>query len=120
MKRIALVAAVLIVAVVAVPSADAQSNAQETRWVAISQTAVRNRLRDPNSAQFSDVYFTRAQLGGRRITVVCGRVNSRNGFGGYSGTQRFIASGNDLVFLEEEVADFDVSWRQICLPRPNR
>ena len=35
--------------------------------------------------------------------MVCGRVNSRNSFNGYSGDQRFAVGG--MVMLEEYAAD---------------
>tara|TARA_R100001086_G_scaffold198310_1_gene114643 strand:- start:1281 stop:1634 length:354 start_codon:yes stop_codon:yes gene_type:complete len=111
---------IILLPVLLMPAAGAQNTAQEHRWVAISQTAVRDRLREPASARFEGVYFKRARLNGREIPVVCGRVNSRNGFGGMTGFQRFIASGENLVFLEEEVADFETAWQSICLPRPRR
>ena len=37
---------------------------------------------------------------GEGISVRCGEVNSKNGFGGYSGYQRYVAGTSSLVFLE--------------------
>jgi hypothetical protein len=52
--------------------------------VAHAQNAVRAKLRDPGSAQFG--YIKPGKPG-----VMCGRVNSKNGFGGYAGSQQFVA-----------------------------
>lgn len=54
------------------------------RNVAQAQAAVRAKLRDPASAQFG---YIRAGKPG----VMCGRVNSKNGFGGYDGGQQFVS-----------------------------
>lgn len=58
----------------------------------ITEDAVRSMLKDPNSAQFDGVY-TRQGAGSAADTVetyVCGRVNAKNSFGGYTGYKRFI------------------------------
>lgn len=43
---------------------------------------VRTMLKDPDSAKFGDIFF------GRHGTV-CGTVNAKNAFGGYTGAQVF-------------------------------
>ncbi len=83
---------------------------KQDTWIAISKTAVKNRLRDPKSAEFKDVYFKSYDS----TPMVCGTVNSNNGFGGKTGFQRFVASGVELVFLEEEVSEFNKAWKKIC------
>lgn len=47
---------------------------------------VRAHLRDPESAKFTDV--TMIKVGGAPYAI-CGWVNGKNGFGGYSGPRRF-------------------------------
>lgn len=68
--------------------------------IADVQIAVKSRLRDPDSAQFSNVHAI--NYDGQNI--VCGYVNATNGFGGKSGQQRFVGAGS-AVFLEEDGAD---------------
>lgn len=51
--------------------------------------AVKNQLRDPESAQFSDVTVN--------VESACGFVNSKNGYGGYSGKKPFVAVGTENV-----------------------
>ncbi len=73
-----------------------------------SLAAIRNQLRDPESAQFRNVrYFgdwTRA--GG----VVCGEVNAKNGFGGFSGFHWFTAHESSIS-AEPVMSEF---YRQQC------
>lgn len=62
-----------------------------------TQDAVKARLRDPSSAEFTDVHTATYQ----GADVVCGYVNAKNGFGGKTGSQKFVGAG-DTIFLEEE------------------
>lgn len=79
-------------------------------YITLAQDAVKQRLRDPDSAEFSDVHVSRRA----GVVAVCGYVNSRNGFGGMSGRQRFISGG--ATGLEEDFAEgeMDASWAQLC------
>ena len=85
-------------------------------WIIKSQDAIRKRLRDPDSAQFRD---SRVYAGGS-TPVVWGEVNSRNGVGGRTGFERFIASGDnpEIAFVASDVADgdsIDVAWDALCV-----
>ena len=66
-------------------------------------------LKDPGSAKYQDVQAYALGAG----YVFCGRVNSKNGFGGYTGFQRFVA-GPGMVGTEQTVSDFPVLWQQAC------
>src|SRR3546814_20001358 len=57
-------------------------------YKAAADKLVRRQLRDPESAIFSDMYVVGPRPA--RSAVVCGTVNSRNGFGGMAGGTRFI------------------------------
>lgn len=63
-----------------------------------AKDAVKASLKDPDSAQFSSMTIFK-NAGG--ITV-CGLVNAKNGFGGYSGRTPFIVSPM-AVFLGDDV-----------------
>jgi hypothetical protein len=105
-------AALILLASCSAPVSDAtqaDSAAQQERaakedkaaWlIRRTQDGVKSRLRDPDSAKFSDVHI--ADFKGNM--VVCGHVNAANGFGGKTGSQKFVGVG-DTVFLEEEGAD---------------
>lgn len=56
--------------------------------------AVRNRLKDPASAQFRDVRLVEFSFG----QVVCGEVNAKNAFGGYVGFTPFVSDVIEVVF----------------------
>jgi hypothetical protein len=78
-----------------------------------ARVAITGLLRDPDSAEFGNMQVH--EFEGR--TVVCGRVNSRNGFGGMTGPQRFVTDGGTATILEETAAtpeDFDLVWATTC------
>ena len=74
---------------------------------------VRESLKDPESARFSEVRLSRR--GG--FAVVCGFVNSKNGYGGYAGKERFISLfGGGETFFETEISrdGMDGVWGKFC------
>lgn len=76
---------------------------------AVVEAAVKARLRDPDSAQFGKMYPV---VGG-----VCGSVNSKNGFGGFSGETTFVyVSAGNQVFIDPRTnnASFVKLWHQVC------
>lgn len=92
--------------------AEADQRARESSWVERGKEAVLSKLKDPDSAQFNDVYFYRAK---GQVPVACGQVNSKNSFGGYGGFLGFISAGKpELTYLEEEVKDFVDLWNKLC------
>jgi hypothetical protein len=95
---------------------------QDEMWAATTKDAVRRGLRNPSSAVFRNVNVYRP-LPDRDTPVVCGEVNSENGFGGMSGFQGFIGSGsgeNFPVILEEQMADGEYvkAFQQLCKNLP--
>lgn len=89
---------------------------KQALWIVKSHGAIKSRLRDPGSADFRNSRF----YSGGPVPVVCGEVNSKNGFGGYSGFQRFIASGDDpnIAFLASDMAAGDSInnvWDKLCI-----
>lgn len=91
--------------------------ADELRFMALSRlkVQVRNRLKDPDSAEFSNLVVYQ-QKAAPRDTVfgytLCGEVNAKNSFGGYGGYQKFVADmmlyqsgrdpGDDVKFTSFE------------------
>jgi hypothetical protein len=95
------------------------STDKDELWTVITQDAVRRSVRDPSSATFRNVKLYRP-FSGQDTPVVCGEVNSKNGFGGMSGFQGFIGSGSGESFpiiLEEQMAagEYAESARQLCV-----
>jgi hypothetical protein len=73
----------------------AASSASREPYVSKSagEEAVRKVLKDPESARFSEVYVKTKASG----SAVCGMVNAKNGFGGYTGDKLFFAIGSFAV-----------------------
>lgn len=74
------------------------------RMVAEAQVVVKNSLKDPDSAEFGEAHYT-----GK---AVCGLVNAKNGFGGYSGFKRYVVTG-PLVSIEGS-PKFETLWKKAC------
>lgn len=92
-------------------SSDADRRNSESRLRA--RQAVAALLRDPQSAEFSDMVILESSEGDR---VVCGKVSARVGRGNFAGPQRFITNGAELTVLEEQASleKFDAAWFKIC------
>lgn len=96
---------------------EAERDTKDMMWIEITKDAVRNSLRDPSSAKFQNVKVYRP-LPGQDTPIVCGEVNSKNAFGGMTGFQGFIASGDALPPVLEEgfsEGEYAKSRRQLCI-----
>jgi hypothetical protein len=97
------------------PLSAAEKKAQQEKWfgaetIVAAQRAVRASLKDPDSAQFKDVYANYTQ---EFQVVACGRVNSKNSLGGYTGFKRFVSNGKSAIIEgRDNVAD---AWAGACL-----
>ena len=69
---------------------------------ASTQVAVRSILKDPDSAKFEF------------LNENCGTVNSKNSFGGYVGSRRFVSINNivDLEGYSVSKKEMDALWRK--------
>lgn len=83
------------------------------RYEVAAKQAMKDSLKDPGSAKYKDV-TAHALKDKPGAYVFCGLVNSKNGFGGYTGFQRFVA-GPGIAVTEEIVSDFPVLWNQLCV-----
>lgn len=84
------------------------SGPSDSSKILVGQNAVKELLRDGDNADFRSL-----RLGSvREAEVVCGEVNSTNGFGGKSGYQRFISNGGSVTVLEEQMepSEFAKAW----------
>lgn len=72
------------------------------------ESIVKSVLKDPESAQFQN------------IDGVCGEVNAKNSYGGYTGFKKFVISKKDeRVLLEVSESDVDYwpfthAWYEYC------
>lgn len=88
---------------------------EQALWIARTEIAVTDKMRDPGSVRFRNNRFVIFQ---GTTPMVCGEVNATNGFGGRTGFQRFIASGETFgPVLEEQMApgEFARTWNEICV-----
>ena len=75
-----------------------EEDKEKQHRIAEVEAVVVASLKDPESAQFRDVFVG--------VTYACGQVNARNGFGGYSGFTDFYVSGvSSFNFGREHISD---------------
>jgi hypothetical protein len=75
-----------------------------------AHAAVQATLRDPSSALFYD----EAVIGTGKSRTVCGNVNAKNGFGGYTGKSAFIYEEQSRVAKTASNSDEAGSIMQSC------
>lgn len=111
MKRIFVFAAVLAVAACGGAQPDAEQKENDNLRIK-AEVAVEAKLRDPGSAQF-EAFVSR--ISGE--PVVCGTVNAKNAFGGYTGKQLYIYADGQALLSEEVVPEtFSEIWSESCKP----
>lgn len=75
------------------------------------QKVARNALKDPDSAKFHGLTVVKKD----GSYALCGKVNSKNSFGGYTGNQLFLVVGKKAVFQHELKHNvFAGVWNQFC------
>lgn len=85
----------------------AEQGRQRRLEVITAKNAVTERMKDPDSVRFGEVV--------NRSGTVCGYVNAKNSFGGYTGDTAFIfeTSSKDLL-LHGQTKNFDKVWNDKC------
>jgi hypothetical protein len=73
----------------------AQLVTAEKAYVDTSLSRLRNSLKDPESARFYGVYA--AQKPGQPRPSICGAVNAKNSYGGFTGKTLFLATPDVAV-----------------------
>jgi len=68
--------------------------------ISASEEALKNKLKDPYSAIFEDIKVFRSA----DAVYICGHVNAKNAFGGYIGSQYFMAAPIGMALLESNEA----------------
>ena len=66
-----------------------QSTSTEDPSHATAKQAVLQQLKDPDSAQFRDVFTSPVLNKDGAPLAICGEVNAKNSYGGYTGFQKF-------------------------------
>lgn len=80
-------------------------------YIYLTKQGLEKRLKDPESAQFRNERVSRSSGN----PVVCGEVNAKNGFGGFTGFEPYIGLG-DLVVMDNDMAqgEFAELWNKAC------
>lgn len=88
--------------------AEREKQKEQMLLVAGAQSAVKARLKDPDSAEFGQTVY-------REPGIVCGYVNAKNSFGGYTGEKGFIVDieGKSLM-IQGEADGFTKAWNSRC------
>jgi len=99
-------------------SSESSPYADETKqyaWISVGEEQIKKLLKDPDSATFQDVHF----YSGGGVPVTCGEVNAKNGFGGYTGYERFVAAGT-LIAATESMVEGGIGpvWDKYCVKAP--
>jgi hypothetical protein len=75
------------------------------QWKTVA-ALMKEKLRDPDSAQFYPL--TVQVLGykdGHQLFEICGMVNAKNGFGGYTGKEAFVLTAGQASYPDVEFGD---------------
>lgn len=79
--------------------------------MSVAEARISERMKDPGSVQFRGV----AIYTGAGSPVVCGEVNAKNSFGGYSGFQPFLGAGERVVVPSDMApGKFAREWAKMC------
>lgn len=87
-----------------------RQSVKDDQLIFYAEEQVRQRLRDPGSAEFTGIRVSHKA----GVPAICGRVNSHNAFGGMAGPERFISGGATALESDMAPGEFDVSWGQLC------
>ncbi|MDD3467904.1 MAG: hypothetical protein PHE67_12210 [Campylobacterales bacterium] len=84
-----------------------------TALYARAQIAVEKSLKDPDSAKFSNIKVF-------DNNTVCGEVNAKNSFGGYTGGTLFVWDGTNVYLAESYIdkTEFLALWAKNCNGNP--
>lgn len=95
-------------------SSDYSDKSKQSGYIVEAKDFLKSRMKDPGSVKWQNVRFNTANVDGKALPAVCGEVNSKNAFGGYTGFQRFVSVPPAIAVVEDEVADFHNIWNVMC------
>lgn len=79
----------------------------------IAKKTLENSLKDPDNANYKDVHGHKINMGNGDQYVFCGKINSKNSFGGYTGYEDFVAAAG-IAAVESQVSDFYKIKNKLC------
>ncbi|WP_295441525.1 hypothetical protein [uncultured Thiodictyon sp.] len=75
---------------------------------------VRNRLKDPGAARYRELRVISRNPGTGFVHVLCGEVNAKNGFGGYTGFEDFYCSEREGAQFAADSGAFGLLHFAVC------
>jgi hypothetical protein len=90
----------------------AHADVPDSVLVEMTQRIIVHDLKDPDSAHFRDVRVSSPPTIAPKV-IVCGEVNAKNSYGGYTGFKRFFL-GRAGVVMEGSRSDFAEQWAKLC------
>lgn len=122
MRRIGfLVAGTVLLAIGSLASAQSPALTPEQRAEGEAQIKwaaqeIANTARDPSSVAFRRVFLVKRNLrDGRQPIELCGEINGKNGYGGFTGYQAFTLMGGTVHV--RKILSLDVA--RMCEQRPD-
>lgn len=86
-------------------------------WGVATKMKLNEGLKDPDTAEFRNVVVYNVRMNdGSKGYAFCGEVNAKNGFGGYSGYQRFVGNPAVVALESESAGEFQSLWNDYCDP----
>lgn len=86
--------------------------------VEFGKAAIRRQLRDPSSANFGIVNaYNDRKYKMKNVTAVCGEVNAKNAFGGYTGMKQFVYVVEPIITAfdnDDDNSKFVDLWNALC------
>lgn len=112
----------LVIQMLILVACNAPSNFIKTELIELSpseirslESAVRDNLKDPSSAQFGRyIAFNIKNKNGTTTTGACGNVNAKNSYGGYVGMTPYSALGVNGTFVSASISKY---MKAVCLER---
>jgi hypothetical protein len=100
---------------------EARSKQHQAEYTELTfaKAVVQSRMRDPASTIFgaNTTAYSDRQYKGQPAVVVCGSVNAKNGFGGYSGFRNFVFIRSSNIFAidnDDDNSTFVRLWKSLC------
>jgi hypothetical protein len=92
----------------------------ESMSIALAKDRMVRALKDPDSAHFGNAWVEqKASYDPKVMGIVCGQVNAKNSFGGYTGLKDFIVIAG--IPLEEGTSSaFNKLWNEHCVIKTKR
>ncbi|MAR55992.1 MAG: hypothetical protein CMM93_02310 [Rickettsiales bacterium] len=101
---------IILAALVASSSIPAYAADNADDFIYLTKKGLEKRLKDPDSAEYRNVRYN----GGQPHSAVCGEVNSKNSYGGYTGFVPFFGVGDAVFMPSDGKGEFVETYNLLC------